>query len=163
MPGWPLSRLGLKPRQRLKAAEIALGEHEVILLHFVDQLAARLAEPQRRPAILRRLEAGADAAGRAVEVGRLRRVAENLIERGAAELVVRQSPGDFGGKAVGVQLVVGDVDLFDLAAFWEAARLAEPQQLAIPIGGAADQARLAAGLVESDPADAGFASSQSIE
>ena len=154
MPGWPSKPRRLEAVPGLEPREVALGEHEVVLLHFVDQIAARLAEPQRGPAILRRLEAGREPLRRPIEVRGLLGIAENLVERRAVELVVRQSPADFGGEVVGIQLVVGDVDLLDLATLGEAARLADPQQLAVPIDRAADQARLAAFLVKRRPAAA---------
>ena len=73
----------------LESRKVALGKHEVVLLHLVHQFAARLAEPQRGPTILDRLEAGGESLGRAIEVCGLLGIAENLIERRPVELVVR--------------------------------------------------------------------------
>ena len=105
------SALGFEAVPSLEAGEVALGEDEVILLHFVDQLAAGFAEPQRGPTILSRLEAGAEPLGRAIEVRGLLGIAEDLVERRSVELVVREPPGNFGGEVVAVEFVVGDVDL----------------------------------------------------
>ncbi len=57
-PRLPVKSLRLQAAPRQKPAEVALGEHEVELLHFVDQVAAGFAQPQRGPAVLDRLEAG---------------------------------------------------------------------------------------------------------
>ena len=92
--------LRLEPRHSLEPAEVALGKNEVVLLHFIHQVAAGFAKPQRRPTILRRLETGCHSPGRAIEVRRLGRIAENLVDRWAIEFVVRQPPGDFGGEVV---------------------------------------------------------------
>src|SRR5258705_1860252 len=90
-------RLQTAPRQ--KPAEVALAEHEVVLLHFIDQLTTGFAQSQRGPTILNRLEAGRKALGRAIEIGCFRRVAENLVQRHIRELIFRLPPGDFGVEA----------------------------------------------------------------
>src|SRR6476660_6705054 len=70
-------RLQTAPRQ--KSAEVALAEHEVELLHLIDQLTTGFAQSQRSPTILNRLEARSKALGRAIEVRCLHGIAENLV------------------------------------------------------------------------------------
>src|SRR5258705_841704 len=88
-------RLQTAPRQ--KPAEVALAEHEVVLLHFIDQLTTGFAQPQRGPTILDRVKARCKALGSAIEIGRFYWIAENLVERYFVELVFRQPPGNFDG------------------------------------------------------------------
>src|SRR3954463_11917693 len=84
-------RLQTAPRQ--KPAEVALAEHEVVLLHLVDQLTTGFAQSQRGPTILDRVKARCKALGSAVEIGRLHGIAENLVQRYFGKLVFRQPPG----------------------------------------------------------------------
>src|SRR6476661_4763697 len=59
-----------------KPAEVALAEHKVILLHFVNQLAACFSQPQCGPTILDWFKTRSKALGSAVEIGRLHGIAE---------------------------------------------------------------------------------------
>src|SRR3954470_17457043 len=68
-------RLQTAPRQ--KPAEVALAEHEVVLLHFIDQLTTCFAQSQRGPTILNRFKAWSETLGHAVEVGCFHWVTEN--------------------------------------------------------------------------------------
>src|SRR5262249_17409525 len=107
----------------MEAKKVALGEDEVILFDVVHEIAASLAKPQRSPAILGRANPPPEAAGGAVEEGRLLGIAEDLVERGAFEAVARESPSNFGSEVERVELLVGVVDFDRLAALGNCAGL----------------------------------------
>src|SRR6476620_6037991 len=147
-PRLPVKPLRLQTTPRQKPAKVALAEHEVELLHLIDQLTTGFAQAQRGPTILDGVEAGRETLGCAFEISRLYGITENLVERYFGKLVFRQPPGNFGGEAVAVQLVVGHMHLLDRPALGKLARLAETEQLAIPIGRTADEAGFTARIVK---------------
>ena len=110
MPGWPASRVGLKRCHAWKRVKSRLVNMKWYC--FTSSTRSRLAL-RSRSAAQRYCDGSKPGAKRlavrskkAAFVG----IAENFVERRVAELVARESPGDLGGEAVGVQFVVGDVD-----------------------------------------------------
>src|SRR3954451_10521879 len=99
-PRLPIQPMRLQPAPRQKPAEVALAKHEVVLLHLIDQLTTGLAQSQRGPTILNRLESGSKPLRSAIEVSRFRRIAKDLVQRHIRKLIFRHPPGDFSGKAV---------------------------------------------------------------
>src|SRR5262249_215448 len=128
--------------------EIAFAEHEMILLHFIHQIAAGLSQPQRRPPILGWLEPRRKPLRGTIEVGRLGRIAENLVERYIGKLVFRQPPSNLGGEAVAIAPILGHVHLVDLPALRKLTRLTISQQFTVPVDWAPDESSRAAGYMK---------------
>src|SRR4051794_27231911 len=97
-PWLSVKSLWLQTAPNDKPAEVALAEHEVVLLHFINQLTASLSQSQRCPTILNRLEARRESIGGTIKVGCFHRITKNLVERNFGKFVFRRPPGDFGCK-----------------------------------------------------------------